>query len=536
MDLLPTQEIIGMASELTALIASQGLFALAAVYILLMQVRRASRGDTPPPRVEVVRNYVVVALTVVLTVTAGAVWTVQYLKVPLYIASGSVSDLRDVEGEAEAPGDTVVQEWIEPYSTDVAFFASEVFDRRYPIYRLNWLVTSRDPIRQLRFQLRRYYEVYDVAREGRSQTPVERGTPKWVFELPADKVLEGALSIAFVQDAEDPLRRSGRLILFSAEGQQDLRLVQPAELVAHAAIDRDANRSITEWALSALFPALNAQTPPTPRVPPGSLTATLFGRLAGNRWSQRDAAIRTLIEDAEASMPRLRVLLRIASSSSVENPRETALVLDAIEEVLEQLEVASASGVTELRRELAESLFDNGQYSAAANQFARLDEEGLTDHLRQLRAGSYYQAGRFGDAFREFRALREGETDPTEEGFFATMEGYSSLMLGDTAQAIASLEYAGAIQPELATALVGAAELHAIRGDSTEHALDLMSRALEVAPRDAEILTRAAWVLCLTGDPGSASESFRLARAQPDADADLMATYSEFLAERGCAS
>jgi len=161
----------------------------------------------------------------------------------------------------------------------------------------------------------------------------------------------------------------------------------------------------------------------------------------------------------------------------------------------------------ELLTQMADALYEMGDFEGAGAIYARVPDEAVDDPDVLLRKGySFSATSDFERAVNSYEAFLAGADTPEEQAVAHGNLAGIYAEVGDLDQAARHFEMAMEAQPELPDSYNNLAWLYAENGVELGRALELADRALELAPDDPSLLDTKGWIFFKMGDLGQALE------------------------------
>jgi tetratricopeptide (TPR) repeat protein len=491
-------------SQLTLLVATQGVYALAVIFIFFAWRRATSdfvtASQTNKKHLSAVHT-VVVLFTLFLALVATVVWIyATFVYRPVTIARGQIAGLTQVVNNPLVPGGKAVYQdvsvekvpGIDSYSFHDAKGSS-------PDYDFRWILVSRDTFDTAAFLLRHTYEsvivdsapgIVPVPNNTKPRTLTVTKFDERRFVLDLSKMAPGSeLGVVYEVNQSAP-EKAGQLFLQTEHsGRQPIQWALFAPSVAKA----QRHVSWYNWFLPAAF-AQAGQTA-TPFRSDGSYdsrTAQVLRQRLGSGDLQSQVATRRLLVQSGSTAFRF-----IEDSIDIrgEERLDSALLLHNLAAVVMADEAAGLKFSRAVYLKMAMALYAVGDYGTAAQFFDRAGGpvESASDYLK--RGYSYEQATQIDKAVADYNAaIQQADSSYTKAAAHNAL-GTLYLNHGQPGKADSELSVALSTDPSVAAAMNNRAFGYAQSGTKLDEAYVLVNKALATQPRNADFLDTKGWIL-----------------------------------------
>jgi len=234
-----------------------------------------------------------------------------------------------------------------------------------------------------------------------------------------------------------------------------------------------------------------------------------MGRVLRQRLGQPDLKAQAYARDilVQGGSRAFRFIGESIAASRSERGFDRSILLHNLSLALEEIGRLGAVIPNELLTQMADALYEMGDFEGAGAIYARVPDEAVDDPDVLLRKGySFSATSDFERAVNSYEAFLAGADTPEEQAVAHGNLAGIYAEVGDLDQAARHFEMAMEAQPELPDSYNNLAWLYAENGVELGRALELADRALELAPDDPSLLDTKGWIFFKMGDLGQALE------------------------------
>jgi tetratricopeptide (TPR) repeat protein len=498
-------------SQLTALLAAHGVYALTILFIFYQQRRtyKDFKGANEENRAFLMTIYKSsVVATYVLAALSTAAWGYSTFRRPPYVwVDGAIDGVKNAVTRPEKPRDPpLVVQSIAPEGGSLNRFMSEKVNCEINtgLCQLSWVLKTRSDVASIGFK---FFHTYTIAKLRPSASDPHKGADDTVVE-------HGAVDSRFTIDPSAMGLSAGRELSLRYVQNDDAKLIGTL-------YTRGANLQwmALPWDTLPAPPAARQQPEPIGwRFSPARLFTLFaaevgakgpfgadgqyqedFGRnlrswLGGPTVALQQTGVQILVDG------RARAFKFIADSQSAKLPADVnkSVLTSNLMRAVVEIEARGTPLPTDLVESLAVASSRNGNYESSARFFDKVRDKPLGKVESYFYRGlAYRETARYTEAIDDLERYARETPSAYSKAVAYTSIGISYRRSKNTTKAVSYYELAIKAYPKYAGPYNALAYLQALdpkRRDFTE-ALALVDKALTLRPGDPNYLDTRGWVL-----------------------------------------
>jgi tetratricopeptide (TPR) repeat protein len=517
---------VSTLTKATELLAAHGVYALTIIFIFYQQaralrnLRTASQDDHGYFRT--VHTSVIIA-TYGLMAISTIIWIyATFFYIQKSYVKGSVANLTDLPSspkKADDPAELVEQ--ITPESLETDLYSSiknkdtSSLDGKYD---LAWVLLSHESVNALVFRFQHHYEIFGTTNSVPDPSGTHRpasliaGVITKTFKVDLQSIHYqpgGSISLIYVPNQEDPIRKIGKIYLRSP----DFQLIKlPWEEVGTDTLG-GATSGVSFLPASAVYASSENQKfifKENGDYDP-AIARLLRERLGSADLKTQLSASLLLVENGSRSYKFIRDSLVTSSETGYDK----SLLINNLAKAVERIDSRGSAAPPDMYLNLAEAFYGLEDFESSAHFFDKAgDPPPEQDELYFSRGYAYCQVGSYEKGLKSYGDYLKKISQPHAQAVTYADMGECYRENGQADEAEKSYRRAIQLQPAYPISYNDLGYLYARQGKNLDEALSLVNRALQLDHNNPHFKDTKGWILYEQGKP---QEAFSLIKEAHDA-------------------